>query len=122
MSTVLPHYLSMHVMWCMRRLGIQVLPYFMPLFRVSSFPSHGRPSLAAFFSSCPPSLYTLLPLVAPSLLFIFTLAVFRSSHSPFLLLLLLLPMLLKMLLMLLKMMAKTWVGLTCPYWQSFSLE
>lgn len=24
MSTVLPHYLSMHVMWCMRRLGIQV--------------------------------------------------------------------------------------------------
>jgi hypothetical protein len=51
MSTVLPHYLSMHVMWCMRRLGIQVLPQFMPLFRVSSFPSHERPSRAAFFSS-----------------------------------------------------------------------
>ena len=63
MSTVLPHYLSMHVMWCMRRLGIQVLPISCPSLCLL-FPLP-RSSLAVFIS-CPLYvciyIYTFLPL------------------------------------------------------------
>lgn len=67
MSTVLPHYLSMHVMWCMRRLGIQVLPISCPSLCLP-FPLP-RSSLAVFIS-CPLFLYMrffLLPSISLAL-------------------------------------------------------